>query len=256
MALPQPDTPKVRILGVDDWSWKKGRRYGTILVDLERRKIIDLLPDRSAATFAAWLRAHPEVEIISRDRGTDYAAAAREAAPQVIQIADRFHLVRNLADVLELLLARCRAEIRRAGQAVSPEQMPPPEEAPRSLPQTWKQQPPRKMEQAYQARQAQREDRFQQVLAWHAQGMTQADIAKRVGLSERTIRTWLKQGSLPSYRRPHRRSMFDPYAAYVLSRWEAGVHDGKQLFEEIRAKGFKGSERTVGRFLPKTPPID
>lgn len=117
------------------------------------------------------------------------------------------------------------------------------------------------MEQAYQARQAQREDRFQQVLAWHAQGMTQADIAKRVGLvSTRTVRTWLKQGSLPSYRRPHRRSMFDPYAAYVLSRWEAGVHDGKQLFEEIRAKGFTGSVRTVGRFLPhiarKTPPID
>src|SRR5579884_391576 len=108
MALPQPDTPKVRILGVDDWSWKKGRSSGTILVDLERRKIIDLLPDRSAAPFAAWLRAHPEVEIISRDRGTDYAAAAREAAPQAIQIADRFHLVRNLADVLELLLARRR----------------------------------------------------------------------------------------------------------------------------------------------------
>lgn len=196
-------------------------------------------------------RPHPEVEIISRDRGTDDAAAAREAAPQAIQIADRFHLVRNLADVLELLLARCRAEICRAGQAVSPEQMPIPEEAPRSLPhpQTWKQQPPRKMEQAYQARQAQREDRFQQVLAWHAQGMTQADIAKRVALSERTVRTWLKQGFLPSYRRSHRRSMFDPYAAYVLSRWEAGVHDGKQLFEEIQAKGFKGSVRTVGRFL-------
>jgi transposase len=157
MALPLPEAPQVRILGVDDWSWKKGRRYGTILVDLEKRKSIDLLPDRKASTFAQWLRAHPEVEIISRDRGTDYAAAARDAAPQAMQIADRFHLVRNVAEVLKLLLARCRAEIRR--------------------------------------------------------------------------------------------SVFDPYAAYVLERWQAGVHDGKQLFEEIRSQGFKGSVRVVGRFL-------
>ena len=81
MQLRAPTTKAVRVLGVDDWSWKKGRRYGTILVDLERHAIIDLLPDRAKDTFARWLRAHPEVRIISRDRGTDYAAAAREAAP-------------------------------------------------------------------------------------------------------------------------------------------------------------------------------
>src|SRR5712692_9991296 len=98
MQLRAPAAPVVRVLGVDDWSWKKGRRYGTILVDLQRHKIIDLLQDRKAETFAQWLRDHPEVDIISRDRGTDYAAAGRAAAPQALQIADRFHLVRNLAD--------------------------------------------------------------------------------------------------------------------------------------------------------------
>jgi transposase len=93
MSIPNPTAPHVRILGVDDWSWKKGRRYGAILVDLETRKIIDLLPDRSSTTFAKWLQKHPEVEIISRDRGTDFAAGAREGAPQATQCADRFHLV-------------------------------------------------------------------------------------------------------------------------------------------------------------------
>jgi transposase len=113
MQLPLPAMPPIRILGVDDWSWKKGRRYGTILVDLERHNVVDLLEDRCRSTFAQWLHAHPEIEIISRDRATEYAAAAREAAPHAIQIADRFHLVRNLADALERLLARCRADIRR-----------------------------------------------------------------------------------------------------------------------------------------------
>ncbi len=81
MRLPLPAMPPIRILGVDDWSWKKGRRYGTILVDLERHAVVDLLEDRCRSTFAEWLHAHPEVEIISRDRATEYAAAAREAAP-------------------------------------------------------------------------------------------------------------------------------------------------------------------------------
>ena len=88
MQLRVPTTKAVRVLGGDDWSWKKGRRFGTILVDVERHTIIDLLPDRERDSFARWLRDHPSVELISRDRGTDYAAAAREAAPQARQIAE------------------------------------------------------------------------------------------------------------------------------------------------------------------------
>jgi transposase len=93
ISIPLP--AKVRILGIDDWAWKKGQTYGTILVDLERRRTIDLLPDRSTETVVAWLRAHPEVEIVSRDRGTEYAAAARKGAPQARQIADRLDLLPN-----------------------------------------------------------------------------------------------------------------------------------------------------------------
>ena len=187
MKLSLPTTPPVRVFGVDDWSWKKGRRYGAILVDLERRKIIDLLPDRSSETFAQWLRQHPEIEIIRRDRGTEFAAAARTAAPQARQIADRFHIIHNLAETLEALLARCRTEIRRANQEILPEDQPPPEKQTPSLPlpQTWRQQPSSRAERLYEAHQAEREYRYRQIVALRRQGMTHAAIAQRVGVSTR-----------------------------------------------------------------------
>jgi transposase len=248
MQLRAPTSKAVRVLGVDDWSWKKGRRFGTILVDLERHTIIDLLPDRERATFARWLRAHPSVDLMSRDRGTDYAAAAREAAPQARQIADRFHLVRNLADALQQVLARCRTEMRQRQQERFPEL---PASPARSLPhpKTWKQQPPPHMERTYQAHRSEREERFRHIMELRAQGLFFSEIAKRVSMGERSVRQWVKQGGPPLHRRPSRRSLFDPYAAYVLSRWQSGVHDGQQLFEEIQARGFKGTARLVRRFL-------
>src|SRR5258708_2174490 len=113
MQLPPPVARAVRVLGVDDWSWKKRHRYGTLLVDLERHKIVELLADRESATLERWLKGHPEVEVVSRDRGKDYARAVTRAAPQARQVVDRFHLVRNLAEVLQKLLAHCRAKIRQ-----------------------------------------------------------------------------------------------------------------------------------------------
>ncbi len=97
MALPVSLPEKISQLGIDDWSFRRGRKFGTILVDLTTHAIIDLLPDRSAETSTAWMRAHPEIEIVSRDRGEDYATAARQGAPQATQIADRFHLARRVS---------------------------------------------------------------------------------------------------------------------------------------------------------------
>lgn len=117
-----PAPGSVRVLGIDDWCWKKGTTSGTILVDLELRKPIELLADRTAETAEAWLRSHPEVEIVSRDRGGDYAAAARKGATQAQEVADRFHLLRNLRERLKELMDRkqsCLPEVEeRASDAI------------------------------------------------------------------------------------------------------------------------------------------
>lgn len=109
-----PSTP--RVLGVDDWSWRKGRRWGTILVDLERHRTIDILPDRTSATFALWLKEHPGVRVISRDRGGAYAEGGRQGAPGAVQVADRFHLLKNAGEALERLLQRHHVALRAAAR--------------------------------------------------------------------------------------------------------------------------------------------
>ncbi len=103
---PLPDLPVPRVLGLDDWAWRKGHTYGTILCDLEQHVPVDLLPDRAASSVESWLKAHPGVEIISLDRAHDYAAGARRGAPHAVLIADRFHLTKNFGDALEPLLDR------------------------------------------------------------------------------------------------------------------------------------------------------
>ena len=100
----------VHVAGVDDWAWRKGSNYGTIIVDLERREVVDVLVDRSAATTASWFKDHPDVEVVSRDRAGLYAEAAREGAPQARQVADRFHLLQNFRETIERQLGGYEAD--------------------------------------------------------------------------------------------------------------------------------------------------
>jgi transposase len=113
---PQHSHPTPRVLGVDDFAFRRGESYGTILMDLERRVVVDLLPDRTAGTLAAWLKAHPGVEVVSRDRVSAYAQAARDAAPHATQVADRLHLLMNLRKAVERSLARQSSAVREACQ--------------------------------------------------------------------------------------------------------------------------------------------
>jgi transposase len=108
-----------RVLGIDDWAWRKGQRYGTILCDLERHKVIDLLPDRTADSVKEWLSYHPGITVISRDRANAYAEAAQEAAPKAVQVADRWHLLRNLSEALQRILESQHALLRQAVKAVA-----------------------------------------------------------------------------------------------------------------------------------------
>ncbi len=251
MQLPAPALRAVRVIGVDDFAWKKRFTYGTIVVDLERRKIIDVLADRESATVEAWFKAHPEIDVVSRDRGKEFAKAATLGAPQAQQVVDRFHIVKNLSEVLREILGHCRAEIRK-GETPVPELKKAKEEHTRPLPTvgTWQQRTPIRVKKVHQARQASRDDRYEQMTILRAQGLTQKEVATRMGMSEKAVRTWLKRGAAPTNERKfRRRSIFDPYATYVLQRWQEGTREAKQLYEEIQAQGFPGTVRIVQRFV-------
>jgi transposase len=234
MAVPTPPPGKVEQAGIDDFAFRRRRTYGTILVNLETHRVVDLLPDRSVATAKAWFVGHREVRLVARDRGKDYASAAQQGAPQAIQVADRFHLTQNLVEAVVPVLARCRPEVSDPAQA---------NVTPATEEGTAEPMPPG--EQARQAHRAERYARYQQVVALRAQGLTHQAIARRVGLGERTVRSWLSQGGYPEthYPRTHR-SGLDAYAAYVRQRWEEGCQNGFQLWREIQAQGYQGAART------------
>ena len=248
MKLATKTTEKVLHLGVDDFSFRRGRTFGTVLVDLQLHQILDLLPDRQKETAAAWMKKHPEITHVSRDRGKDYAAAAKEGAPQAIQVADRYHIGQNLAEAVQELLARVLTELKKtkpedSGGKLQPTQLP-------LAIDEWRPAPGKRVEQAVATRRAEREDRYQQVVDWRKQGLTSRQIAARLAMNERTVRHWLQQQTAPDVR-PRRKyaSDFDAYAPYVIERWKSGCRNGAQLWREIAAQGYPGSARMVSSFL-------
>src|SRR5712691_4304857 len=252
MALPLPPVEPVSHLGIDDFALRRGRTYGTVLVDLIRHKAIDLLPDRKAETAKAWIQAHSEIELVSRDRGGDYAAAASQGAPQAIQTADRFHLCKNLTEAAEKALARCRAEIRKDQKIKKKTSVAASREEPPSPLLTADGKP-------YSAHQTERYDRYQQVIALREQGAKIQEIAKRVGLGRRTIQRWLSDEAYVETNYHHRhRSSFDTYEAYVRKQWDEGVHNIQQIWREVKAQGYPHSDRALRAHLEavrgKKPP--
>ena len=236
-----------RVIGLDDWAWKRRMRYGTLICDLEQGLPIDLLADRTVETVSAWLEKHPTIDTISRDGSSEYASAIKKGAPQAREVSDRWHLVKNLAGCVSVLLASCLAQLRRAEvAAVRSEQG---EEQP-SQPRR-----PAQRRAAQLTRQAERMARYEHILELQKQGRTNAEIALQLGVTPRTIQRWIATGDIP-YSRPRkqRARLIDPYQAYLLSRWHQGCRKGAQLERELRAKGYKGSGRALYRYLESLEP--
>lgn len=236
-----------RIIGLDDWAWKRRLRYGTLICDLERGQPIDLLPDRTVETVSAWLQDHPSIEIISRDGSSEFASAIKKGAPQAREVSDRWHLGKNLSQCIFTLLANALAELRQAEQEKAASQ-----EGGRTRQKTRRQGETAAVQQAQRVRQTERTQRYEQILALRIQGMGIPEIAAQMNMPARTIRHWLARGSAPDFR--HRWSrvsahLSGPLRAYLLERWEQGCRNVSQLDRELRSLGYKGSRRSLYRFV-------
>lgn len=247
-ALPQKATP--RVLGVDDWAFKRGHHYGTILVDLETQEPIELLPDRKAETLATWLKEHPGIEIVSRDRSNEYKAGITDGAPQAIQIADRWHLLRNWGDALQRLLARHPKALRTASQKA--------QERIHGIATDVadnKQHHTPSANEVEQQPLSYRQMRFNEVKALGAQGLSGRAISRQLRMHRRTVARYLDYDEFPKRISP-RISLVTPYLAYIEQRWSEGCHNRRQLWREIQQRGFTGSYMSVRNAINKMYPTN
>jgi transposase len=247
--LPVPSRATPTVLGVDDFALRKRQMYGTVLIDLERRHPVALLPDRTAETLAQWLQEHPGVQVIARDRSKAYADGAHQGASAATQVADRFHLLQNLRETLDQVfmthekaleavntLMRQQPVLLPNGAVAVP--VPPPVE------------PPTPAQQRAAQRQARRQALHTQVWALHRQGWTAPAIAQHVGLSLRTVQRDLRTATFAGRKRRSDAgdSLLNPYKLYLLERWNAGCYTALRLFREIRQRGYGGSYGLVAAY--------
>jgi len=256
MATSLPDAGVPHVLGVDDWCRRKGRTYGTILVDMEQHRPLDLLLGRDAAPLAQWLGDHPDVEFICRDRAGAYADGARQGAPNAIQVADRWHLLKNLGEALERLLQRHHPALTETAQTLTQRGRAAACEAIGANPSDAF--PVRsvaaeaallrlnRMQLDQRHRRERRLARYEAVLDLHRQGLGVRAIARQLHIGRRVVRQYLAAPSFPE-RAPNRlrRTVLTPYEPYLRMRWEAGCQNAAALWRELRAQGFTGTESFV-----------
>jgi transposase len=255
-AAPAPTVHAPQVIGVDEWAWRRGQRYGTILVNLEDHRVLDLLPERSAAAVAAWLAQHPTIRVVCRDRSALYSDGIRQGAPQAVQVVDRFHLVKNVREAAEAFLHNQRPALQaaaaRTAQAltrvagvgpVTPMYRGRPQSVLAQRPRVATAPPPRHLPWVTM---------YEAIHALHGQGTPVATIARQLGISRPTVYAYLRRVTPPSPRSPQRSGqVLKPYTPYLLRRWREGCTDSKQLWREIRAVGFPYSARTVSRFITR-----
>ncbi|MGW2426145.1 ISL3 family transposase [Streptomyces sp. NPDC001709] len=235
--LEEPPAPEraPRVLGVDEFAFRRGRRYGTILVDVEAGRVVDVLPDRTSETFAAWLTAHPGAEIVCRDRASTYTKAIKEAAPDTMEIADRWHLLQNLSDAIEKTCHQHRPCLKKHAERGRdrPIQMPLVDAL-----------PPTRI--------------VQRVLHHHAEvtrmvaaGHPLSDIARRLGLDRKTVRRYRDTSleHLINRARDRRPEQLDAFKPFLQQQYAAGITNGRTLFQQIRERGFRGGYSTLTPYL-------
>jgi transposase len=237
----------VRVVGIDDWSWRKGSSYGTIVVDLERREVVDVLADRSAEGTAQWFDQHPGVEIVSRDRCGLYAEGTRRGAPEARQVADRFHLLQNLRQTIEQQLSRAPRPSRQAAtEDASTDLL----VAARSAGHGQQSALTEHRQLAREGRCAARKRMFDRVKVLQVAGNGIRAIVRETGFNWRTVAKWVPLDELPE------RNVMAPksttpskFQTYLSRRWAEGCTTGRDLLPEIRYLGYTGSLSQLERLL-------
>ncbi|MEO0968458.1 MAG: ISL3 family transposase [Cyanobacteria bacterium J06639_18] len=248
--LPLPSFPNLRTLGVDDFAFRKGRHYGTILVDLDQSLPVGLLGDRESGTLAQWLNQYPGIQVLSRDRSKVYKNGMKIGAPQAIQVADRFHLLKNLTEVLEKFFRGYGKELKAVEATYRFQLVNDSSGAQEVVPVS----PPRSTAQVQKQTEERRKKRlatYNKVWELHKQGWSTSTIAHQVGMSSRTVQRYLRMTNFPEHqsRSDRGRSLLNPYKQYIVQRWNSGQYEAKALFEEIQQQGYGGSYMTVTRYI-------
>ena len=248
-------SPCPRLVGIDDWAWCKGQRYGTLVVDLDTGHVIDLLPDRDAATVKAWLEAHPGIELIRRDRASAYSRAATEAAPGAQQVADRWHLLKNVREAIERVLERhlpiiaeaCRpADSDPGGVDASPgvECVTAGDAAPEGTSIASPQ------DERALAKRGRRVERFEQIHELRRRGISIRQIARDLGMTRKAVRRDLRHERCPDDRfRRARRSRMDAQRDWIDARVAEGRIKASELHRDLAARGVRLSYAAVRRYL-------
>ncbi len=238
----QPTPGKLRVVGIDDFALRRGRTYATLICDLETGEPVDIVWSRNAEPVRQWLEEHPEIEIVARDRATSYADAVNTALPHAIQVADRFHLVRNVMDALKEVVDSRRWTLPQPAAMA--------EHHPSSDPQASKRAPVSRQQARKEAVAQRQRERYEEIHRRYRQGESLRSIARTMGLDRRTVRKYLRAREVPAYapRAPRQRKI-DPFLSYLRQRWEAGCHNARRLYEELVTLGYDGALSTLRQVI-------
>ena len=262
-AVPEPDVGEIAVLGVDDFALRRGHVYATILIDMATHRPVDVLPGRDSEPLAEWLRAHPGVQIICRDRAGAYADGARAGAPDAVQVADRWHLFHNLGEAVDKTVtahhACIRAHAATTGSAIAGSDdaasEPPPAElgsdplpAPELAPEQAGVRDVCGRERSLVAR---TRDRYTAVQRLIGEGYSLGAISVELDLDRSTVRRFARAGTVDELlvKATNRTSLLDGHAEHLTARFTAGVTDTNLLHAELRERGYTGSIQTIRRWL-------
>jgi transposase len=228
-----------KMLGVDDFAFRRSKTYGTILINLEDGSPVDLLPDRQAVTLETWLKNHPGVQLISRDRGGEFARGARQGAPEALQVADRFHVLRNLAEVAEKVLGKHRQALKGIHLVTTP-----------TAASVLQRHLRPEREQRKQRARAKLVERYEAVQLLVKQGLSHKEISRRLHLHRDSVIRYARAETFPERaERPAHPGILAPYETYLRTRWIEGERNAVGFFRELTDRGYTGSRMTIERFL-------